>query len=109
MRRIAFIDGMIQSVALKINSIAWTRQRSRPAGSGLVLLKDQLITNELHRRGIELDQASFSASRDLEAAFADGKRSGDRVQFEAGVAADRPASPIGPEEIILLGAPNGTP
>lgn len=109
MRRVAFIDGMIQTIALKINSIAWTRQRSRPSGVGLVLLKDQLIAKELHRRGINLDQGNFSASRDLEAAFSEGKRAADQVQFEAGVATGKSGPSIDNPEVVLLGAPNGTP
>lgn len=77
----AFLDGMADRLRERIRAL----KPEVPTGTGLVVLRNQLIDAEMENEGIKLDSSSARASRDLEAGYADGQRAGDAVALNRGV------------------------
>ncbi len=77
----AFLDGMADRLRERIRAL----KPEVPPGTGLVVLRNQLIDAELEEEGITLDTKAQSASRDLEEGYADGRRAADSVGLNQGV------------------------
>jgi len=82
-KRLAFIDGMVQSMKQSIEKIAWARQPQ--TGTGLVVVKHRLVEAELARQGFEFSRARPQLVWDHDNSFSRGRREGERVSFEAGL------------------------
>lgn len=77
-----FLDGMADRLAARILAMI----PPQPPGRGLVVLRNALITEELARRGVEIETGS--ARRPMNwGAYRDGQRAGDGVALNPGVAA----------------------
>lgn len=77
-----FLDGMADRLRRRVLDLI----PPKPAGTGLVVLHDQLVKAALADAGIHLKDQAVRASRDYEAAYADGQRAGDSVALNPGVA-----------------------
>lgn len=85
-RVMPFLDGMADRLAARIFAMI----PPQPPGRGLVVLRNALITEELARRGVEIETGS--ARRPMNwGAYRDGQRAGDGVALNPGVAATSPA------------------
>lgn len=93
-KRIAFLDGMVDSLTLSIRSITWARRRQM--GTGLVVLKEALVADELQRRGITFTSNRSRGSRDFDAAYGIGRSEADKVKFEAGITAAQSSGVLEP-------------
>ncbi|ANC52461.1 hypothetical protein A4249_01430 [Brevundimonas sp. GW460-12-10-14-LB2] len=81
-RVMPFLDGMADRLAARIIAMI----PPQPPGRGLVVLRNALITEELARRGVEIETGS--ARRPMNwGAYRDGQRAGDGVALNPGVAA----------------------
>lgn len=81
-RVMPFLDGMADRLAARILAMI----PPQPTGRGLVVLRNALITEELARRGVEIEMGS--ARRPMNwGAYRDGQRAGDGVALNPGVAA----------------------
>lgn len=79
---VPFIDGMADRLAKRIREMI----PPMPAGTGLVVLRNALIDQEMNRQGIELESGG-PARRPLDtAAYRAGLSAGDRVALNPGVA-----------------------
>jgi hypothetical protein len=80
-RVMPFLDGMADRLAARIRAMI----PPQPTGRGLVVLRNALITEELARRGVEIEKGS--ARRPMNwGAYRDGQRAGDGVALNPGVA-----------------------
>ncbi len=77
----AFLDGMADRLRERIREL----KPETPTGTGLIVLRNQLIDAELANEGIELNNRASRASRDLEAGYGDGQRAADGVALNRGV------------------------
>lgn len=84
-RRIAFIDGMIETMSASIREIAWTRQRTE-AGRGLVVSKNAMVAAEMNRIGLRLSSWDARQSYDFDPSFDQGRAAGKDVRFTPGLA-----------------------
>ena len=81
-RVMPFLDGMADRLAARIRAMI----PPQPPGTGLVVLRNALITEELARRGIEIETGA--ARRPMTwGAYNEGLRAGDGVALNPGVAA----------------------
>lgn len=81
-RVMPFLDGMADRLAARIRAMI----PPQPTGRGLVVLRNALITEELARRGVEIETGS--ARRPMNwGAYRDGQRAGDGVALNPGVEA----------------------
>lgn len=77
-----YLDGMADRLRDRLRRM----RPPPPTGKGLVVLKDQLITEEMAKAGIKTQQARASLSRDFESAYGHGVRAADRVALNPGLA-----------------------
>lgn len=81
-RKIApFLDGMADRLHARIKAL----KPAELAGTGLVVLHRELIDQALKDEGLKLDKRRTRASRDREAAYADGKLAADGVALNKGL------------------------
>jgi hypothetical protein len=81
-RVMPLLDGMADRLAARIRAMIPVQ----PPGTGLVVLRNALITEELARRGVEIE--TTAARRPMTwGAYSDGLRAGDAVALNPGVAA----------------------
>lgn len=81
-RVMPFLDGMADRLAARILAMI----PPQPPGKGLVVLRNALISEELARRGVEIETGA--ARRPMNwGAYNDGVRAGDGVALNPGVAA----------------------
>lgn len=81
-RRItSFLDGMADRLAQRIRDL----KPAPPTGTGLVVLRGELIDAELDRLGLELQKKKGRPSRDLDEEYEKGRAAGDRVALDPGV------------------------
>lgn len=75
-----FLDGMADRLAQRIREMV----PPKPTGTGLVVLRGQLIDQGLKDAGIELETTSMRRSRDW-GSYVDGVKAADRVALNRGV------------------------
>lgn len=81
-RVMPFLDGMADRLAARIFAMI----PPQPPGRGLVVLRNAMITEELAKRGVEIETGS--ARRPMNwGAYRDGQRAGDGVALNPGVGA----------------------
>ncbi|WP_309628770.1 DUF2786 domain-containing protein [Brevundimonas sp.] len=88
-RRIrAYLDGMGDRLAQRIRAL-----KPPPAtGTGLVVVRDQLLAEGLAQAGIQIRSSAAPRSRDLDPEYALGRRAADAVALNPGLqTASRPA------------------
>jgi hypothetical protein len=78
---IPFLDGMADSLHRRIRAL----KPPAPTGTGLVVLKNQLITEEMAKAGIKLDPIQMRRSRDFDEEYRWGVEAGDRVSLNPGL------------------------
>lgn len=78
----AFLDGMATSLNRSINEIHWRQQRT---GTGLIVLKQDMVDAEMAKRKIELEAGRSELIRDFDRSFDQGVARGESVLFNAGV------------------------
>lgn len=85
-RVIAFIDGMIDRLAVRILEL----REPEPTGTGLVVLRNALIDDALAAEKIRLESISgWRRSRDFDDGYVDGMLAADRVSLHRGLDGDR--------------------
>lgn len=83
---IPFLDGMADRLRLRIREL----RPPAPTGTGIVVLRGELIHRALKDEGVKLDSREQRASRDFDT-YGDGVRAADRVSLNRGLTApDRP-------------------
>lgn len=87
MRIRAFLDGMAERLAERIRAL----KPPTPTGTGLIVLRGELIDKALHVAGIELKSTTGRSSRDLEPEYQAGRLAGDRVALNPGLRDGGPA------------------
>lgn len=80
--RIAFVDGMIDRLAERIEAMV----PPAATGTGLVVLRDQLIDAAMD---VKLGERKQRRSRDFDPNYAHGVLEGERVALNSGVSSDR--------------------
>lgn len=91
-RRIAFLDGMCDRLAFRIRAL----RPPTPKGTGLVVLRKELIVEEMKRQGLRFDAANSRCSRDFDPSYQKGVAAADRVALDPGVKPpDKTAGQIG--------------
>lgn len=81
-----FLDGMADRLHDRIVAMA----PPKPTGTGLVVVRNQLVEAALAEAGIHLDSMRPRSSRSLDAAYGAGLRAGDGVALNPGLATGRP-------------------
>lgn len=76
-----FLDGMADRLLIRIKALKPTE----PTGSGLVVLRNALITQAMKDAGIELDSGRVRPSRDGDEAYAQGWLAGADVALNSGL------------------------
>ena len=90
-KRISFLDGMADSLSRRIRAL---KPRTK-SGSGLVVLHNALIDEELARRGISLSTKRKPGSWDFDSNYVKGLAAGERVALDPGIeTAQRPSGAI---------------
>jgi Protein of unknown function (DUF2786). len=84
-KRIAFIDGMVVSLARRIEEISWARRRQASDGTGLVPTKHGLVDAEMERQGIKIVYGGGERVRRYDKAFDLGKSEAEKVRLDAGL------------------------
>jgi hypothetical protein len=79
--RIAFVDGMLDRLAQRIQAMV----PPVAAGTGLVVLRDQLIDKALEDEGVKLNSRDMRKSRDFDPNYLDGYIQGSRVSLNRGL------------------------
>lgn len=82
-RRIGFIDGMCDRLADRIRDL----RPPRPAGTGLVILRNALIDEEMRNRRIKLDSGNARDSRDFDPSYLLGLLAAETVALDPGLKA----------------------
>jgi hypothetical protein len=90
-RKMAYADGMAETMHKGLMEVGWTRHKPPAAGTGIVLAKQAAVEEELVRRNIELEAGGQSRSWAFDDAFALGAKDGRDVQFNAGIGAAQTA------------------
>lgn len=80
-----FLDGMADSLYERIRAL----KPATPTGTGLVVLKDELVTKAMADEGIKL-RSLRAAKSDTADTYLRGREAGNRVSLNPGVAADSP-------------------
>ncbi|WP_298841915.1 DUF2786 domain-containing protein [uncultured Salinicola sp.] len=81
-RRItAFLDGMADRLAQRIRDL----KPPTPTGTGLVVLRTELIDAELDRLDLRLEKKRGRPSRSLDEEYGKGRAAGDRVALNRGI------------------------
>lgn len=94
-KRLAFLDGMANTLHSKLNEIAWLRSRAQGSGRNLVVLKAALVDDEMSRRGIKLEDGRAAFVRDFDNSFAEGQAAGSKVTFDAALAGEKVLDRLG--------------
>lgn len=89
-KRIAFLDGMANSLSKKIRDIDWTRRRAEPPGQSVVELKERKAAAEMRARGIVTKRTSGHHSFTFDPSYGQGAAAAEGVSFNAGMADGRP-------------------
>lgn len=82
---IPFLDGMADSLARRIRALI----KPKPTGTGLVVLKGELIDLAMKDAGIVTKKRDMRSSRDLDETYRKGVEAGDRVALNPGVGANQ--------------------
>ncbi len=77
----AFIDGMVKRLAERIRDL----KPAQAPGTGLIVLKTELIDAEMKREGLRTFKQRGRMSRDFDDEFERGRRTGDRVSLNQGL------------------------
>lgn len=78
---IPFLDGMADELRDRIKAMV----PPKPTGTGIMVLHGQLITEEMARRGIKIDNINLRTSRDGESEYGAGRIAGKRVDLNMGI------------------------
>lgn len=89
MRIRAFLDGMADRLAQRIRAL----KPPAPAGTGLVVLRGQLVDQALAEAGIRLKPTTVRSSRDLDPEYLQGRQAADQVALNAGLRGS--SAPVG--------------
>lgn len=81
----AFLDGMADRLRERILDLV----PPPVTGTGLIVLRDQLILDEMDRQGLEIRQARKPSSDRFDENYGDGRRAADKVALNAGVESER--------------------
>lgn len=76
-----FLDGMADSLWRRIRAL----KEPEPTGTGLVVLRDQLITKAMADAGLKTQKRDMRNSRDFEISYRDGWEAGERVSLNRGL------------------------
>jgi hypothetical protein len=87
-KRMAFLDGMADSLRSKLEAIHAAR-RAQATGRALVLAKETVVDDEMARRQIQLVSSRMRRSRDLDDPYKDGDAAGKAVGFHDGLRGSR--------------------
>ncbi|PVM90688.1 DUF7168 domain-containing protein [Caulobacter endophyticus] len=82
----AYLDGMADRLAERIRAM----KPPAPTGTGLVVLRNQLVDAALAEAGIQLQDMRRRSSRDYDPAYGHGRLAGDGVSLNAGVTSQNP-------------------
>ncbi len=77
----AFLDGMVRRLAERIRAL----KPPSPTGTGLVVLKQDLIDAELKNAGLKMGKMNGRMSRDFDSEFMRGREAGDKVSLNEGL------------------------
>lgn len=80
-RLIPFLDGMADSLSRRIRAL----KPAEPTGTGLVVLRNQLIDKALADAGIKINRRPERRSRDFDDQYAAGVKAGERVPLNRGL------------------------
>jgi hypothetical protein len=80
-RVLPFLDGMADRLHARITALI----PPAPIGTGIVVLRGQLIDAALAEKGLTFHKARPRPSRDFEPAYLNGLRAGDRVALNPGL------------------------
>ena len=78
---VPFLDGMADRLHDRIKAL----KPPQPAGTGLVVLHNQLIDAELKKEGIDLNEKRARGSRDVGADYHAGRAAADKVSLNRGL------------------------
>lgn len=81
-RIISFLDGMADRLAQRIREL----KPKNPPGTGLIVLRGQLVDAELKRRGLNLQKKRGRGSWNLDDNYHRGRDAADRVALNSGIA-----------------------
>jgi hypothetical protein len=80
-RRAAFLDGMADALGRRILAM----RKPQPTGRGLVVLRDQIVDEELSRLGLKIRDMRSRSSDDFDPAYGAGEAAADRVALDPGL------------------------
>ncbi|MGY3582372.1 hypothetical protein ACVIGB_000704 [Bradyrhizobium sp. USDA 4341] len=80
-KRIAFRDGMADSLSKRIRAL---KPKTR-TGTGLIVLHDALIDEEMIRRGLAIRTRRQPGSFDFDDSYLEGRAAGDLVALDPGI------------------------
>lgn len=78
---IPFLDGMADELRDRIKAMV----PPKPTGTGIMVLHGQLITEEMAKLGIKLEDINLRTSRDGEDEYGKGREAGKRVDLNPGI------------------------
>lgn len=84
-RVIAFVDGMVDRLAVRILAL----REPEPTGTGLVVLRNSLIDDALAAEKIKLENMRGRRSRDFDDGYVDGMLAADKVSLHRGLDGER--------------------
>lgn len=84
-----FLDGMADSLARRIRAL----KPDKVTGTGLIVLKKQLIEAEMKLREIDLKNRRMRGSRNLEDEYTQGYLAGERVSLNRGIHQETKTNP----------------
>jgi len=94
-KRLAYLDGMVDSMSKNIEKIAWIRSHETVGGKEIIVSKAGALQDAMKMANLSL--VSNSPSRgayDFDAFYDLGRIDGDKVSFNAGLDANAPAGLI---------------
>jgi hypothetical protein len=89
-RRAAFLDGMADALGRRI----LTMRKPQPAGRGLIVLREQIVDEEIARLGLRIRDMRSRSSDDFDPAYGEGKAAADRVALDPGLTPPQRASAL---------------
>lgn len=89
-RRNAFLDGMSETLRDRILEMV----PPRPAGTGLVVLRSEMLKEEMKRRGIDITNLRTSPGRDFDPGYDGGREAGERVALDPGLRGPSRETPL---------------
>ncbi len=80
-RRIGFLDGMCERLAERIRAL----RPKRPPGTGLVVLRETLIDDEMKLRKLRIKTGHGRDGRDFDPAYKEGREAAETVALDPGI------------------------